>query len=164
MPIYYASKCGVLNRCVGGPPTSACEDGENWCSSWQVGDEGLMAAFESLTPDEFQAHMEASTTKFYGRYHAKGLTIEEPGMLAASGLQKGDILTGVVELRDQASRRISYTLTDAVEQSGTAVGTYTMKHRRDDILTWQMKAKTVAVVYERDGKALSGIMDNLAAK
>lgn len=143
MTKHYGAKCSTViqGQCAQGWPGWSCEcDGVN-CSEWPVGDFGVW----HLTGDELQKALEASTTKFWGKYNGAGLLVlEEVGMLANAGLQKGDALFSIFEGRK------SFLMEDDGDHEA--------------ILTWQFTRPKVVVNYIRNGELLTGTMANPAYK
>jgi type II secretory pathway component PulC len=70
--------------------------------------------------------------------------LEEVGLLAAAGLQKGDILTGVDELH---------------------TGQYaSFKDSAQHILKWLFESQDLAITFSRKGVAFIGEMENPKSK
>lgn len=140
----YGCRCGPNNDCnvLAGAGWMCETDGQGNCSEWAVGD----FAVWHLTGDELQTALELSKTKFYGKFNDAGhLVLEEVGMLADAGLQKGDVLISVLEN----------------ENAGVW---HSMKYNAENILTWQFTAKELLVIYRREGKGDSSVMKNPAYK
>jgi membrane-associated protease RseP (regulator of RpoE activity) len=106
-----------------------CEcDGQGGCSEWIVGMPGLW----DIPEDERLAAIEASTTKFI---LTKDFVVEEPGLLAAAGVQKGDRIV--------------------------SVGKYPIANPRNlkAITGWEFPAKTIKVGFVRGGVLIVNSMD-----
>jgi hypothetical protein len=130
-----------FGRCGGGDPTEWCEEYPGGgCDGGSVGDLNLMENFNALSRADFQALMEASTTKFWGKWSPKGLVLEEVGILKEAGLQKGDILTGIDELQRQ-----QYA---------------SFKDSSHYILKWMFESADLTITFLRNGAALVGEMKN----
>lgn len=148
MAKFYGQRCGPLNNCgeYGGPGWMCECDGQGNCTEQGVGDPGQFEAFAALSPKEFQAHMEASTTKFYGTYTEDGgLKLMGVGMLKEAGLQVGDILIGAFVVGD-----------NTLEMSN--------QEHRQRILEWKFTKPLVSILFKRGDLSLSSTMKNPAAK
>lgn len=117
--------------CGNSQPTNWCS-GQQPCSGGSVGDLGIM----SKTPQE----IDESDTKFWGTHADGGLKLIGVGMLAAAGLQEGDILVAVEAFR-MANR-----------------------FDRQTILTWQFYTDKVSVTFIRKGRLHSSSMVNPKGK
>lgn len=138
----WGATCGPNNQCWGGEPYEWCEAFPNGCQRGGVGDRRIKEKRAALSSKDFQATMDASQTKFFGTWtDAGGLLLEEVGMLAAAGLQPGDVLTGAFTVGGK-------TLDMADPDD------------RKKILTWQFKSDLVNLIYERNNTSLTRTMKN----
>jgi hypothetical protein len=124
-------QCGPLKDCgVPGSPADMCEtDGQGNCFEWIVGDLGLY----EKRPEE----IESSTTRFL---LTKDFIVDEPGLLAAAGVRKGDRLVSVHKYPIANPRNIKA------------------------ITGWKFKNKTLKIGYARHGVVFVGTMENPKGK
>jgi hypothetical protein len=118
--------------CGNSLPTNYCT-GQQPCSGGSVGDLGIMG--------KTAAEIDASQTKFWGPHTKEGgIELVGVGMLAAAGLQPGDILIAVEGFR------------------------FSERNDRRTILTWQFYTEKIAVTFIRKGRMHSSSMDNPKGK
>lgn len=138
MPKTWGAACGENNKCWGSAPTNWCEEIGDECFCGGLGD----LEISSIPVEKFQSILEASTTKFYGKWTDNGnLILEEIGMLANAGLLPGDILLGIISIEE------------GVFKLNTPEG-------RRHILQWQFTSPKLFPRFMRDGNDRMGGMDN----
>jgi hypothetical protein len=122
-----------------------------WCAGQQPCYGGGVGAIGIMAMD--WAALSACKDKFWGTWvkdegdinglEITGLKLIEVGMLAEAGLEKGDILSAIIEDRDACLIR-------SVDD-------------RQLIFTWQFIEPVLRIVYERLGGTRIGMMKNPAA-